>query len=166
MFWCQISQRSFGVCTYLSCTKQLNALKVEGKTTPPHPPLITSLLTTCDFGQWHITTTVCWTPVCIFHPLETRWFSFVCIHPSKPNKNSTNPWQLRSHHVISVSANTALLAQRKGKKSGTLNPLCSVNSLVSSQLSQKHIPHCMWQILTRYWLQLYSHDSNAFGHPG
>lgn len=156
VFWCQISQRSFGVCTYLFCTKQLDILKVEGKTIPYHY----LSFTTCDFGQWHITTTVHRTHVSIFHPLETRWFIFVCIHPSKTNKNSTNPWQLRSHHVlISVSANTALLAERKGEKSGILSPLCSVNSLVSSQPSQKHIPHCIWQILTRYWLQLYSHDS-------
>lgn len=75
----------------------------------------------------------------------------VFTHQNQIKTQLIHPTKLRSHHVlISESANRALLAERKEENSGTLNPLCSVNSFVSSQLSQKHIPHCIWQILTRY----------------
>lgn len=145
-----------GVCVHIH-QKQLDAFIVEGKTNSPRCPSLHYL------HFWAVTHKYCCAQdPCLFSiHLKLDGLSLsVFTHQNQIKTRLIHPVKLGSHHVlISVSANTALLAERKEENSSTLNPLCSVNSFVSSQPSQKHIPHRLWQILTRYWVQFYSQDS-------
>lgn len=133
---------------YISVKSNSMPSLLRAKLTPPHCYSLHYL------HFWAVTYEYCCAQdLCLFSiHLRLDGLSLsVFTHQNQIKTQLICPTKLRSHRVlISVSANTALLAERKEENSSTLSPLHSVNSSVSSQLSQKHIPHCIWQILTRY----------------